>query len=160
MFENEYTMSKKLIREYVNRAFGIKTSIIGITFAIIALFNVLLSENKETRFIMITLGVLMLAYPFIVNVIMVRNLEKASKLLNDGKREKTQVIFNDDNIVLNEGKVHYEFSYNGMKKVMQSKNFIIIKTNAGGAVLVHKEGFVKGDREAFLEFINKKVQKK
>ena len=47
-----------------------------------------------------------------------------------------------------------------MKKVIQSKNFIIIKTDAGGAVLVHKEGFVKGDKETFLEFITNKVQKK
>ena len=160
MFENEYTMDRKLTTEYVNRQFGVKAFVIGISLAIIAFLEALISESKEGQFLMMILGAFLLAYPFIVKFIMVRRLEKASEVLHNGKKEKTQVIFNDENIVLNEGKVHLEHSYEQMKKVIQSKNFIIIKTKAGGAVLVHKDGFVKGDKEAFLEFINNKVQKK
>lgn len=160
MFENEYTMSKKLTMEYIWRTFGIKALAIGLPLSAIAFLEAFLFYGKEARFILVAIGISMLLYPFVVSIIMFRSLEKMSKLLNDGKLEKTQVIFDDNIIVLNEGKVHLELNYDQMDKVIQSKNFIIVKTKAKSAVLVYKQGFVKGDKDAFLEFISKKIQKK
>ena len=58
---------------------------------------------------------------------------------------------------MNEGKIHLEFDYKQIKKVVNTKNFIILKINNKSAILVLKNGFVKGNKKDFIEFIENKI---
>ena len=89
-------------------------------------------------------------------IIMIQNFENASKRLNNGKIEKTHIVF-DKNIVMDEGKVHLEFEYSQIQKVTQTKHFIALKLGDQSAILAYKDGFTKGKQEKFVEFINSKV---
>lgn len=58
---------------------------------------------------------------------------------------------------MNEGKIHLEFDYKQIKKIVNTKNFIILKINNKSAILVLKNGFVKGNKKDFIEFIENKI---
>ena len=58
---------------------------------------------------------------------------------------------------MNEGKIHLEFDYKQIKKLVNTKNFIILKINNKSAILVLKNGFVKGNKKDFIEFIENKI---
>ena len=59
---------------------------------------------------------------------------------------------------INEGKVHLEFEYNQITKILQTKNFIVLKTSEQSAILVLKDGFLKGTENEFLKFIEEKIK--
>ena len=63
------------------------------------------------------------------------------------------------NIVMNEGKVHLEFEYSQIIKILQTKNFIVLKTSEQSAILVLKDGFLKGTESDFIKFIENKLNK-
>ncbi len=54
---------------------------------------------------------------------------------------------------MDEGKVHLEFEYNQIKQILETKNFIVLKTSEQSAILVLKEGFTTGKVEDFITFI-------
>ena len=58
---------------------------------------------------------------------------------------------------MDEGKIHLEFDYKQIKKIVNTKNFIILKINNKSAILVLKNGFVKGNKKDFIEFIENKI---
>ena len=80
------------------------------------------------------------------------------KRLNNGTIEKTNVKFLN-NIVMNEGKVHLEFEYGQITQIVYTKNFIVLKTSEQSAILVLKNGFLKGNETEFLKFIKEKTNK-
>lgn len=90
-------------------------------------------------------------------ILAVKQLEETEKRLNNGIIEKTNVKFSD-NIVMNEGKVHLEFEYNQITKILHTKNFIVLKTSGQSAILVLKDGFLKGTESEFLKFIGEKIK--
>lgn len=153
MFKNEYTLNKKLITEYV---YGILCKDIIIAGAILELFAFglfLLDTTSYTRLIACCFTLFFMAF---CPIFMIKNLEDNSKRLNNGKIEKTIVEFND-NIVMNEGKVHLEFEYSQIKKIKKTKNFIVLMISNKSAILVLKDGFINGKEDDFLKFINGKI---
>ena len=74
---------------------------------------------------------------------MIYNIENTSKRINNGKIEKTSVEF-DNNIKMNEGKVHLEFEYSQVSKIVQTSNFIVLKLGKQSAILVYKNRFTEG----------------
>ena len=90
-------------------------------------------------------------------MVYINNLEKASKRINNGKIEKTKVVF-DENIKMDEGKVHMEFEYTQIKQILETPSFIVLKLGDNSSILVLKQGFIKGDKNSFLEFINNKIK--
>lgn len=152
MFKNEYILNRKLITEYVLNILCRNIIIVGI---IILIFGLVLFLTNTISF-MGLYGEIFIAFCLIfAPIIMIKNLEDNSKRLNNGKIEKTIVEFND-NIVMNEGKVHLEFEYNQIKKIKQTKHFIVLMISNKSAILVLKNGFVNGNKDEFIEFINKK----
>lgn len=61
---------------------------------------------------------------------------------------------------MNEGKVHLEFEYSQINKILQTKNFIILKISEQSSILVFKNGFLKGTEEDFIIFIKDKISVK
>ena len=155
MFENEYTMNRKLTQEYVLNILCKKMAIIGICTFIggTALY---LLERNGFGYVMLTCAILSLILIIILPFVLINTIEKDSKRFNNGNIEKTCITFNDK-IVMNEGNVHLEFEYSQIKKIMQTKNFIVLKTGEWTAILVYKLGFVKGSEGEFTKFINSKM---
>ncbi len=58
---------------------------------------------------------------------------------------------------MKEGKVHLEFEYSQIKQIIETKNFIVLKTSNQTVILVLKTGFTVSKKGSFLEFINRKI---
>lgn len=157
MFKNEYTMNRKLIVEYVFKIFGTKTIIRGIFIFILGLLMYLI-EGDSLGYVMLTCAIICLFTAVISSIIMIYNIENTSKRINNGKIEKTSVEF-DNNIKMNEGKVHLEFEYSQVSKIVQTQNFIVLKLGKQSAILVYKNGFTEGSENEFIKFIEEKIKK-
>ena len=151
-FENEYTMNKELIKEYVHNVLSKNTIIMGMLLTLLGI--ILLFVHIETIYpiLVIIFGITLMLFP----MIMTSELEKASKRLNNGTIEKTNVKFGE-NIVMDEGKAHLEFEYSQITKILQTKSFIVLQTSKQSAILVLKNGFTKGEEKEFMEFIEEKT---
>lgn len=156
LFENEYKMENKLYKEYVYNVLCKKTIIIGSIIMILGIFMFFVME-QDKAYVMLTAGIIAGVASIMTPILVVKQLEKTEKRLNNGIIEKTNVKFSD-NIVMNEGKVHLEFEYNQITKILQTKNFIVLKTSEQSAILVLKDGFLKGTENEFLKFIEEKIK--
>ena len=152
MFKNEYTMDDKLITEYV---FDILCKNIIIVGALLALFSFIIFLLDTTSYIGLAVCLFSLFFMAFCPIIMIKNIKDSSKRLNNGKIEKTEVEFSN-NIILNEGKVRLEFEYSQIKKIKQTKNFIVLMISNNSAILVLKDGFINGNKDDFLSFIRNK----
>ena len=151
-FENEYTMSKELIKEYVHNVLNKNTIIIGMLLTLLGIMLLFVPIETIYAILVIIGGITLMLFP----MIMTSELEKASKRLNNGKIEKTNVKFGE-NIVMDEGKAHLEFEYSQITKILQTPNFIVLQTSRQSAILVLKNGFTKGDEKEFIKFIEEKT---
>ena len=151
MYKNEYILNTKLITEYVLDILCKDIIIVGAMLSICAFIMFLLASYIGLIVCCITL--LFMAF---CPIIMIKGLQDNSKRLNNGTIEKTVVDFNE-NIIMNEGRVHLEFEYSQIKKIKQTKNFIVLMISNHSAILVFKDGFIKGTKEEFLKFINEKI---
>ena len=50
-----------------------------------------------------------------------------------------------------------EFEYSQITQIVHTKNFIVLKTSEQSAILVLKNGFLKGNETDFLKFIKEKT---
>lgn len=155
VFENEYTMETKYFEEYVYNVLCKKLIIGGTIVFFLGLIPIIIT-NRNTIYECL-FWFCIIAFPTIMTPgITAKNLEAAEKRLNNGKIEKTVVKFLD-NIIMDEGKVHLEFEYNQITKIVQTKNFIVLKTSEETGILVFKNGFVKGNENDFMKFIEEKI---
>lgn len=44
------------------------------------------------------------------------------------------------------------------KQILETPSFIVLKLGDNSSILVLKQGFIKGDKNSFLEFINNKIK--
>ena len=155
LFENEYTMETKFFKEYVYNVLCKSHIIIGLMLAVmgIILFAFL---DGEKSYIILVIAIILGAYSILIPIITTKQLEKMETILNNGKIEKTNIKF-QNNIVINEGKVHLETEYNQIIKIGQTKNFIVLKISKNSTILVLKNGFLKGNEKDFLKFIEHKI---
>ena len=114
--------------------------------------------DQDKSYMMLTAGIIAGVASIMTPILTVKQLEETEKRLNNGIIEKTNVKFSN-NIVMDEGKVHLEFEYNQIIKILQTKNFIVLKTSEQSAILVLKNGFLKGNENDFIKFIEEKISK-
>lgn len=154
MFKNEYTINNKLIKEYVFCILCKDIIIWGLILSIL-LFMLFLLDNA--LYINLVLCFLILLFIIFFPFMIIKKLEDNEKILNNGKIEKTSILF-DEKIIMDEGKVHLEFEYSQIKKIKQTKNLIALMINKESAILVNKNGFIKGNNDDFMKFIKEKKQ--
>lgn len=157
LFENEYKMETKYYKEYVYNVLCRKTIIMGFIIALIGILFFFLTSSQNS-YVVLTAAIIALISAILTPIITVKQLEEAEKRLNNGSIEKTNVKFSN-NIVMNEGKVHLEFEYSQITKIENTKNFIVLKTSNQSAILVLKNGFLKGNETEFLKFIKEQTNK-
>lgn len=158
MFINEYTMNKQLYKEYVYQYLRKNIIIVNLILSL-GLFveSFFVYEDLYARYICLGVGVMVIVFTLIDQIIVVNNFMKNSKVLGNNKIQKTSVKF-DENIVMDEGKNRLEFEYSQIKKISETKNFIILKLAKTSSILVYKNGFVEGTEKEFIEFINGKIR--
>ena len=157
LFENEYKMETKYYKEYVYNVLCRKTIVIGFIIALIGILFFFLTSSQNS-YIVLTAAIIALISAILTPIITVKQLEEAEKRLNNGNIEKTSIKFSN-NIIMNEGKVHLEFEYSQITKIEDTKNFIVLKTSNQSAILVLKNGFLKGNVTEFLKFIKEQTNK-
>lgn len=155
MFENEYLMDKRLLKEYVYNSIGKKYIINGFFVFITGLIMYLLIEIN-VRYVVLTCSLIGLYFAIFFPGILINSFEKTGRQLNNGKIEKTNIKFNT-NILMKEGNVQMQYEYSQIKKISETKNFFVLSLGNESAILVHKEGFIKGNKENFLEYMYKKI---
>jgi len=153
-FINEYKLNRKLIKEYVYNVLCKNIIITGYALTIISL--ILFFVNKETNLVMLTIFFISLITTTLTPILTSNQIEENSKKLNNGKIEKTIIKFSN-NIVMDEGKAHIEFDYKQIKKITETKNFLVLSLSKQSAILVLKQGFTKNDNQNFLKFIKQKI---
>lgn len=151
-FINEYKLNRKLIKEYVYNVLCKNIIITGYALTIISL--ILFFVNKET--LMLTISFISLITTILTPILTINQIEENSKKLNNEKTEKTIITFSN-NIVMDEGKAHLEFDYKQIKKITETKNFLVLSLSKQSAILVLKQGFTKNDDQNFLKFIKEKI---
>ena len=156
LFENEYLMERKYYKEYVLNVLCKKIIITGLLVMIFGLIFTVFVGLEDAK-IVLTAAIIAGIASILTPVVTIKQLEDTEKRLNNGKIEKTKVIFSD-NIVMDEGKVHLEFEYNQITKIVETKSFIVLRLSENSAILVLKDGFVKGTQEEFSKFINEKIK--
>lgn len=158
MFINEYTMNKQLYKEYVYQYLRKNIIIVNLILSL-GLFveSFFVYEDLYARCICLGAGVIIILATLVDPIIVVNNFIKNSKVLGSNKIQKTSVKF-DENIVIDEGKIHLEFEYSQIKKISETKNFIILKLAKTSSILVYKNGFVEGTEKEFIEFISGKIK--
>ena len=157
MFENEYVFNRDLTKEYVYKILGKRIMIVGFGLFIISIILFFI-ETGTMKYAMLGCALVGIIYAIITPIRLVNVLEKNAKRLNNGKIEKTRVVFGD-NIVMDEGKAHLEFEYSQIEKIVETKNLLALIIGNNASILVLKDGFVKGTQEEFMKFINEKIQK-
>ena len=145
LFENEYLMERKYYKEYVFNVLCKKIIITGLLVMIFGLIFTVFVGLEDAK-IVLTAAIIAGIASILTPVVTIKQLEDTEKRLNNGKIEKTKVIFSD-NIVMDEGKVHLEFEYNQITKIVETKSFIVLRLSENSAILVLKDGFVKGTQE-------------
>lgn len=153
MFINEYKMNKELYKEYVYKYLRKNIIIVNLILALGLFVEWFLFRS----WICIFVGVIIIVATLIDPIIIINNFMKNSKVLGNNKIQKTSVKF-DENIVIDEGKTHLEFEYSQIKKISETKNFIILKLAKTSSILVYKNGFVEGTEKEFIEFISGKIK--
>lgn len=156
MYINEYTMDRKMIAEYVIKILCKRLIVLGILLCVLILITF---WSSTVSVFQIGICGVIVAFILFCIILMINNFERTAKRLNNGNIEKTVVEFND-HIIMNEGKVHLEFEYSQIISIKQTKSFIVLSLGEGSAILVHKDGFIKGNREDFIDFIKDKMSDK
>ena len=153
-YVNEYTMNKKYINEYV---FLVLCKPLLISGILIGLFGILffLIVGSDASKLCLFGGLMALTAGVIAPFSTSKEIFENSKRLNSGRIKKTKVVFKE-NIVMDEGKAHLEFDYQQINKIVKTKNFIVLKLAKNSAILVFKDGFVKGNQNSFINFIESK----
>ena len=155
IFENEYKMDRELFNEYVYNVLCKKMRVSGLIISLIGILFFCLVTSKIS-YVILTAVIITIISIIIGPIILSKELEENSKRLNNGNIEKTNIKFSN-NIIMNEGNVHLEFEYSQINKILQTKNFIVLKIGKQSSILVLKNGFLKGTEKEFIKFIKEKT---
>lgn len=159
LFINHYTITKDVFREFQWKAgkYPLFFVIVGISFAL-CMFALGASGIRENIAYLILLAVLaaLIVGSLFLNV--KRNWARVMEQSNGAPVEVT-MTFTEEN-ALNESKGsegRIVLEYSSIKKVLVTKNLIILMTKAKLGHILRRDAFTLGSEEEFMQFINSKI---
>lgn len=163
LFINSYTMTKEVLREFHWRASRFRLVFILMATALVMVCaatipGLISGEGKQQIFLLVMVliccGLMAFSYFFTVNM----NWKRVSEQAN-GKPVRAIISFTEENAV-NETEgldSRVVLEYASVKKVIVTKNLIILMTRARLGHILRRDSFTKGAEEEFMKFINAKL---
>ena len=164
LFENEYVLTKELFLEFSKALISKKIKIFSYIFAIISFIAGILSFIVDLNIIFIIIfwffSLYFIILPLIPYKITGKKLYEQQVAINNYEVLKKTIYCYDNKIEVvspNGGKTIV--FYNNIKKIYKTKNFLILNSDNKVAVLIKKDGFIKGSYEDFERFIFSKAHR-
>ena len=162
LFENQYERTKEFHIEIITYAFFKRS--------VIVMFNIIFSQIIVIC-VLSFYGFHIEIYIFILIITVVRRIIRCVRAIhtsykqdlenNNGEHLKIKIIVTKEGIA--DGFAHSESknytSYDSIRKIVQSKNYYALITEANQYLIFKKEGFIKGRSDEFLSFIKSKELK-
>lgn len=159
LFENKYTMTKAVLREFYWKAghyliICILSCIAILCGALIAAF-----DDQPGRFFLLIWVLVFTALMVLLFFIMVNLTYKRMAEQAPCKPFQAYYSFYDDKIIggFVDSETRTSLDYSTVKKTIVSKNLIILKTRANVGYILRRDSFTLGTEEAFMAFINGKI---
>ncbi len=167
LFENKYTKDKTSVREYLNYFYWKKPILLmlNILFALLFVFTIvsiflpaIFPYNNDLKALYIVL-------PLFIWTVNITRYFKALKLsvmrdreINNGNPIDMHYIVSDDKVEVHCESIETKNSVSifQVKKVVKTKNFIILVTEAKLSFVLKKDSFIKGTPEELIEFLKSK----
>lgn len=160
LFENRYTVSKRMLRSFARGAsfsqrFFFRFSIVGMGICLLAIaycFVFLPGDWDCVRSpaISFVLCAILFFFPNLTAQILYRNTIR----LHGGTVPETVVRFSDE-IAMEEGTLSVRFAYRQVTKIRETKLLYVLMMGRDSGVILDKSGFSVGDLDAFRSFILK-----
>ena len=169
LFENRYERTKAFHKEIISYSYFkrlqslalyIVLTLIMVFCSLVLLFPAVLPFYKTAGIYLLFLAIfvvmMIVRYARTVKIGYKRDLE-----INNGKPAEIKMILTSDGIeacnVNSESKNH--ISYQSIRKIITTRNYYVLLTEAKHYVAFRKEGFVTGTPDEFVSFIKSKVIK-
>lgn len=159
LFENVYVRDEKLLKEYLKRLMLRRPIdyflyiIAGIYFIECAVMWFWLEYINPFVLILLAavIALKVVGYHRSVKLALQRDLE-----LNGGEPVKLEVAVTEDAIRAQTRVDAPEIPFSSIKKVIQTKNLIVLISKARLAFVLTKDGFTRGTAAEFLQFLRNK----
>ncbi len=146
LYENVYTMTGGMVKDYVLRILCRHIIMFGSVLIAVGVGMMIYVGGFQPLFfsVMVTGICCAVVLPMVI-------LTQYKKALMGS--EKTRIRFRDRNIVLENAMGHMNVTYDQIERIRKTKYFYVLDTKTKAAILVYKDGFVKGNPETFYDFI-------
>ncbi len=158
-FENRYTASDTMLREYVNK---VASRSISLMCVVVFLLGVILLALARVNGDGVEIAAVCMVIAVVVGVLtprlLLREIRATSDRLNNGKTCETVVRFGE-NITMEEGTTSMQFEYSQITKIHDLKHSYVLMLGRQNGILLSKTGFTVGSFEDFQPFIREKTGK-
>jgi len=164
LFENEFTASVELYKEYVRALAFPKLQYISLFMAIIIGMIAIGSINEAltkggsvaSAILYSLLTVVLIIEIPIQRYRVLKTAIRQEKTMYNGEMGKRNLKFYQDRLESGNG---MKIPYSNITKIRKSKNCIILVANKATGVMVKKDAFIKGSYEDFMQFMHKVTRK-
>ena len=159
LFVNEYLVKEEHIKEFYCRSLRSPIFIIGCIISVIVvsgvtLWTLFVGFDAMWAFV----GVIWLLYPLLRIYLCFRSISLYKQRLKEsygGELPPQTYCFLEDCVVNGENTTQKVF-YVNIKKVILTKNLILLRTGSNLIHIIPRDSFVKGNEKDFLDFMRKK----
>lgn len=158
-FVNEYVRDKKAGEEiYGHRYFKSPNSILG--YSIIAFYIATMlyyaSVVHRIEFWMIVVLIAYLSIRPIQYFIYLNRFKKREEMLLHGKPSEVYVDLTDEKVFISRTETDQYLLISDLKRVFETKNYIVPVAKQNMLIILHKDGFTTGDLDGFRAFLKDK----
>ena len=166
--ENQYIRTKEFHKEILLHSLFKRPRMLVAYIALAVIFIVCIFSLPFPGILLYssTAGIAIPFSIFIVVLLVIRYFRtvdicyKRDLEINNGEPVEVKMILTSDGIetcrVNSESKNH--FSYNSVKKIITTRNYYALLTEAKYYIVFRKDGFITGTADDFLSFINNKIK--
>ena len=146
LYENVYTMNDGMVKDYVLRILCRHIIMFGSVLIAVGVGMMIYVGGFQPLFFSVMVCGICCA--IVLPMIILTQYKKA--LMG---AEKNRIRFRDRNIVLENAMGHMNVTYDQIERIRKTRYFYVLDTKTKAAILVYKDGFVKGNPETFYDFI-------
>ena len=154
-YRNQYTVSPKMVQDYVYKALFRDKFRLGICIAILSGALIYISYQKQDTFSMGMYGACMFVVVFVLlfgPILMTKRLLEYHNRIHNGENVQTIITFGD-NIQIDEGTTHMEIAYSQIKRCYFMKDLWVLMIQKNSGIMIDPNGFDQVSKEEFLQFM-------